>query len=308
LNFAIHIGYSKTGTTTLQKHLFARHSQIHYLGKPYQNAEFKKEIDNLILLDTMDYRSSGLQRLLSTLLSDEKGASANTTLLSDERFVSYSKVRDKGVVAERIKLFLQPQKIFVTIRNQLDILKSAYLSRGRLLLNVPEKYRGRFVKLEDWLSLSFHNSSRSYIGHVDYYKTVEHYTKTFGKEKLCVFLFEEFDKAKETFIEKLSGFLDIDPEEALAKIAGKHEHKEISQCILDFERFKTETLPLKSPPILVKTAKTLYSGVNFKKKNRTAAVEIPDRWIDRLEHLYKEGNRKLVNEYGLPLAKYGYPL
>ena len=31
----IHIGPSKTGTTTLQREIFAKHSQIAYLGKPF---------------------------------------------------------------------------------------------------------------------------------------------------------------------------------------------------------------------------------------------------------------------------------
>ncbi len=62
-------------------------------------------------------------------------------LLSEELSVSCTKSRDKGMVAQQLKEVSQPSKILITIRNQWDTLKSAYLTRGRLLLYVPEKYR-----------------------------------------------------------------------------------------------------------------------------------------------------------------------
>lgn len=38
----IHIGYSKTATTTLQNYLFKVHDQINYLVRPYYNSKLEK--------------------------------------------------------------------------------------------------------------------------------------------------------------------------------------------------------------------------------------------------------------------------
>jgi len=258
--------------------------------------------------ETLVYCPAQLEGIMASTLSGKKNSSIRTMLLSDERFVSYSKIRDRGIVAERIKSYLQPDKILITIRNQFDILKSAYLSRGRRLLNVPDKFSGRFVTLEEWLSFSYKNSARSYIGHVDYYKTVAYYAKTFGKENISVLLFEDLVRNKEAFVNNLTDFLGIGSEEALKNIGDKHEHKEISQSRLDFERFKTRISPVTRIPIFDRLAQSFYLGMKRTKKDRIAEVEIPGPWLDRLGHFYKEGNRKLVEECGLPLERYGYPL
>ena len=66
----IHIGVGKTGTTTLQNNLFARHSGILNVGRPYANEEFKQAIDSLRDDDASDYKSSAICRLLETCYCD----------------------------------------------------------------------------------------------------------------------------------------------------------------------------------------------------------------------------------------------
>ena len=116
----IHIGFPKTGTSTQQKHLFSRHSQIEYLGKPYPNEEIKAEIHKMIMQESQFYDALQCKSYISNLLVPVKN-SQKVILLSDELFVSASKARDKGVVAQRLKEVLYPCRILVTIRNQLEI-------------------------------------------------------------------------------------------------------------------------------------------------------------------------------------------
>ena len=47
----LHIGFSKTGTTTLQRAVFENHSQIYYLGKIYQSQHPRQ----CITADTFDF-------------------------------------------------------------------------------------------------------------------------------------------------------------------------------------------------------------------------------------------------------------
>jgi hypothetical protein len=37
-------------------------------------------------------------------------------------------------------------------------------------------------------------------------------------------------------------------------------------------------------------------------------IKLSDKWQGRLKNKYKDGNIQLVNECGLELRKYGYPL
>lgn len=307
-DIVIHIGFSRTGTTTLQRHLFAKHSQIRYMGKPYTDDVFKREIDHLVKQETMVYDSSALRQYISeNFWKQGNKKSKKVILISDEIMVSYSKVRDKGVVARRIKEVFDP-RILITIRNQYDILKSAYLSRGRLLMNVPSKYAGLSIRFTDWLELSYQNIDRSYLGHVDYFKTIDYYSQLFGKDNVCVLLFEEFVENTNEYLETLSNFLNIDLNEAVERTENKHEHKEIPQSQLNFERFRTGFYPLSRIPLIFNVIKPFFALMGCFRKDKTAKVTIPGDWQQRLNAMYREGNRKLIEKYTLPLEKYGYPV
>ena len=54
MNRCLHIGFPKTGTTTLQKHLFTEHSQIVYLGKPTRSEWLKEKMHTLIKQDSIN--------------------------------------------------------------------------------------------------------------------------------------------------------------------------------------------------------------------------------------------------------------
>ena len=91
LNTVIHIGFPKTGTTTQQNHLFAKHSQIAYLGKPYKDARLQTGLHHLIMQESTIYQSSSLKEYMKSLEIDEPGK--KLVLVSDEIMVSVSKVR-----------------------------------------------------------------------------------------------------------------------------------------------------------------------------------------------------------------------
>ena len=46
----LHIGYPKTGTTTLQESFFSNLKQIDYIGKPYK-ASWKRDLHDVIFND-----------------------------------------------------------------------------------------------------------------------------------------------------------------------------------------------------------------------------------------------------------------
>jgi hypothetical protein len=146
-NFLIHVGFSKTATTTLQKHLFAKNSQLEYLGKPFQSDSLKTHIDRLLRQETTTFDSSSAIQEISMFLLNPRDSMKKWLVLSEEKFVSCSKVRDKGVVARRIKDVLNPSRILFTIRNQFDILRDAYLSGGEAFTECSSDVQQPFCRI-----------------------------------------------------------------------------------------------------------------------------------------------------------------
>ncbi len=304
----IHAGFSKTGTTTLQRHLFAGHSEIHYLGKPYPSQELKEEIHRLLMQESTIYDPAPLEKLLAAERERCADSSRKLMMLSEEMLVSYSKVRDRGLVARRLHKVFGPARILVTIRSQSSLLKTAYLSRGRMLVDVPRRYEGRFVSIDDWLEVSFRRSERSYIGHADFYRTIDYYSRCFGRDNILVLPLEGFTADKEAHIGRLAEFLGIGAAEALELVAKHHEHKEMDQAQLDYERIKTRFLPISRVPVLSGLLTPYYFLKKIRCKDRPAVVEIPEKWQTRLNDYYRLNNGKLAREFNLPLEAYGYPL
>lgn len=305
---AVHVGFSKTGTTTLQRHVFTKHSQVRFPGKPYVSESFKTELYKLIRRESTVYDPSALKALVSAeIAAAETDASQKVMLVSDEIMVSYSKVRDRGVVARRLKEVFGDCKILFTIRGQLDILKTAYLNRGWLLKNVPPRYDGLFVGMAEWLELSDRDRERSYIGHVDYFKTIDYYRRLFGKENVCVLPLELFAADKAQYLERLAAFLGIDAAEALATVGDAHEKRDVEPDVLGFEQFKTRWFPISRLPFGAALLKPFYVVKRTLTKTPDIAV-IPAPWRERLSDFYREGNRRLNRDFDLRLEAYGYPI
>jgi hypothetical protein len=84
----------------------------------------------------------------------------------------------------------------------------------------------------------------------------------------------------------------------------KHEHKEIPQWQLNFERFRTGFYPLSRIPLFFNMIKPFFALTGCFRKDKTAKVTIPEDWQQRLNAMYREGNRKLIEKYSLLLEKY----
>lgn len=307
LNRLIHIGFPKTGSTTHQNHLFARHPEIIFPGKPYEDEVFKTQLYRLIKEESTTYDPAPLKALLEKL-PEPPGKKA--IVISDEIMVSVSKVRDKGIVAQRIKDVFGPCKILITIRNQLEILKSTYISGCRLLTEVPGKYRGRFVGFEEWLEFSYEKPDRSHIGNFIYINTIDYYARLFGRDNILVLAFEEFIRDKTRYIKKLSTFTGIDQGKAAELMETAHDNERIHQERLEFEQLMGRHISMKTNPWMPGAARLYYFFQKLPGKNRKnkARVSFPAHWEQRLTEIYSSGNKRIMHDYNLDLESYGYPL
>jgi hypothetical protein len=307
MNRIVHIGFPKTGTTTLQQHLYPHHSQIQYLGKPYPSQEFQTSIHSLIMGESQFYDPARLKKLVPA-----PGFSPNGTplrqVLSEELCVSTSKVRDKGLVAQRLKEIFFPCKILITIRSQPEILKSAYINGGRLLKDPPPRFQPYVMTFTEWLAASYADSHRSYVGSVDYYPIISFYSRLFGKDNLAVLLFEEYQVRPMNFIRRLAEFLDIDKEESRRLLEFKHENPSLRQSTLEYERLNRRLYPLSKFFVISKSVGVACRLKAQMKGNPKAKVDFSREWKDRLHRFYRQGNQNLAQEFDLPLEEYGFPL
>lgn len=299
----VHIGFPKTGTTTHQNHLFAKHPEVFFLGKPYGDDTFKTLMHRLIKEESTTYDPEPLKSYIRDIT--ENGPAEKALVVSDEIMVSVSKVRDKGVVAGRLLEIFPGAKIIVTIRNQLDILKSTYVTGCRLLTQVPGKYKGRFVPFSDWLEFSFEYHDRTHVGNFVYLNTIDYYSRLFGRENVKVLLFEDFIHNKDAYVEELAQFMGIDAEASQRLLEGAHDNERMEQSRLDFEQFLGSRVPIKGSRTVYRVSRAFRSLSGKKQKAR---VEIPQPWLDRINAYYAAKNRDLAEQYNLPLKQYGYPV
>ncbi len=310
LNVVVHIGFPKTGTTTKQKHLFAKHSQVRFLGKPYGMDSLRKEIANLVMQESLTYDPTPLKTIFRDALVDtpQTAPEKKLLLLSDEILVSASKARDKGVVANRIKEIFHPCKILVTIRNQMDIVKSAYVNGGLYFRHVPEKYRHYVMSFQEWLDIDQSKYHGSFVENVKYIETIDFYATLFGSENICVLLFEEFLQDKKNYVKKLSAFLGIDETEAYNLLAEAHENKRLDKAELDSRKIRSKFGSIGTLPVFSHMAALLGKLKHSTGTTDKSSSQIPKEHHQKLIQTYSPGNRQLIEKYKLPLEQYDYPL
>lgn len=300
----VHAGFAKTGTTTLQQSLFSQHSQIDYLGKPYITEPMAAEMDDLIFRDSLAPSPS----MDVTRKNISNNSDGRVKLLSDERLVSFSKVRDGGLVARRLKGILGCKRVLFTIRNQWDILKSAYLSGGRLLFHAPEPHSGLFVGFREWLMFSRKNLGKSFLKNIDYSHIIEYYSCLFGRKNVCILLFEEMAAQPDLFLENLCHFLGIDFSEAMERMKGSHENRSIEMVQLDFERFKSRLFHAGKSVFAYRAARLLHRVKSVFSNPAQQTLIFPEEMKKWLGDYYKSGNQKLAESFNLPLREFGYPV
>ncbi|AFZ45128.1 hypothetical protein PCC7418_3003 [Halothece sp. PCC 7418] len=135
---AIHVGYPKAASTTLQKHLFNKHSELRNLGLyPTQNIGIdSQEIDysclylkdNTLqnfyrnLLSLNEAKSREKYKIVSSFLDSEK-----LNIFSHESFIGgLLKMTDNKKKANLLKTNFPQAKIVIIIRNQFQLIESQY--------------------------------------------------------------------------------------------------------------------------------------------------------------------------------------
>jgi hypothetical protein len=311
----VHVGYPKSASTTLQKHLFSKHEEIINLGVyptknigidsnsspkniPYLDEPILRILHNdLVQMDSIEFHCSGFYENLSRFMDGVD--LSKKVVFSNEKLTSvFFSYRDNGVKARRLAKAFPDAKIIFIIRNQHDWLCSQYRDHP---FDPRELTIGRPVSFDQWFNIICWNEQIKLKQMLNYYVVIGFYEKLFGESNIGVFLFEDLVNDEEAFSNKLSDFMGIDRSVTHELIAGQHENRGVSgnynraRCLL---RGKLKNL---IPDRVV--SKILSMDKDGEKKEHALSLEN----INRLNSLYSAGNEKLMHKYDLDLKSYGYP-
>lgn len=317
----IHVGYPKSASTTLQKHMFDKHPQINSLstyptgnvgkdsGEINTECAFLKDqrlqdfYYQLTTFDPTDYAEYVQTDTYKKLFADYADA-GKAMLLSSERFTdvlfSHDSIRDKAL---RLKQIFPDAKILIVLRNQLNIIASQYRDQP---FNPRCVRIGRPVSIERWVDIAFQDPLVKYANSLNYYETVRCYSALFGKENVGVFLFEEMVDDLPLYAQRISEFIGIDSAQTALCLGGKHENSTVSHRYNTYRKLVRRGFPkvekLSFLPKRIQRAIVHYLEQGPKKKHAMSS-----EMTSLVCRYFSESNQKLQQEFDVNLSKYNYP-
>ncbi len=318
----LHIGYPKTGTTTLQKYLFPKHSGVKSIQSSGE-LSFMKDIfycrENSIKRNKKDIGEELFDRVTNKY---------NKYIYSSESLTSFSMffrnypypylyTLEPNSVARKLKTAFLDTKVFdkvkilISIRRQNDMLKSMYAQVYNLVFK-RFKVTNTFEK---FIKYAIENKDNFILDALQYDDVITEYEDLFGKDNVCVLVFEQFKQNKPEYINRLCSFMNIDSKEAIRLIEDNHMNRKSSsngyktdkRNLISILQMFLVRINVKSPGIgLSKT--WLYRLVKSIKAPAKTLKNVVIKKADEryLNELFLEGNTKLSERHKLSLRKYNY--
>ena len=315
----LHIGLSKTATTTLQRAVFQNHSQIYYLGKIAGSRHGRQ----CASADTYDFLAPLLWRTdqpcdiaaARNFYAETLGprAGANQVILGSWEGLGQQGIASFETSIQRLVAVCGVCKILISLRNPVTRLPSMYLQHLR---GNQKQLARKFVTFDEWL-----DSQEQQLGSLRdvfaYREYVEMAVRLLGAANVGVFLFEAFQSDPEQYLGDVSDFLGIDARETIDLAEGQHLHTRL------FESQVSRMRAIHSSP----AGRLAWRLSSVERRKRTigfsdtdgviestvagdspASVKLSAETMQRISDASREGNNWLANELHLELKKYGYAL
>ena len=315
----LHIGLSKTATTTLQRAVFQNHSQIYYLGK----IAGSKHGRECVSADTYDFLAPLLwqtdQPCDTARAKDfyaetlKSRAGANQIILGSWEGLGQQGIASFETSLQRLVAVCGACRILISLRNPVTRLPSMYLQHLR---GNQKQLASRYVTFDEWL-----DSRERQLGSLRdvcaYREYVEMAVGLLGAANVGVFLFEAFQSDPEQYLQDVSEYLRVDAKETIDLAEGQHHHTRL------FESQVNRMQAIHSS--LAGRLAWRLSSVERRKKSigfsdsdgviestvagdSPASVKLSPETVQRISDASREGNNWLANELHLELKEYGYAL
>lgn len=325
----IHVGYPKSGSTTLQKQLFSKHTEINNLGifptdnvgkdtdyidydSVYlNNTDLQKFYHNLVMLEGIQYHNSENPSLFHNKIRNlATNRTDKITVFSNERFVSafyaHDDLREK---ANRLKELFPDGNIIFIIRNQVSLIKSQYRDHP----TDPRSFAiGSPVSIDEWIEIAYEAESVNFLESLQYYDIIEYYVELFGQKNVDIFLLENLSQNTEKFATSLAAYLGIDSNEVLELLETTPENTGVSKQFNKYRRLRrhirSTIKPSRAPEpikmLLRKVDKTVRDAVREGSKEE---YDLNSSSLKIINSVYSEQNEMLDKQYNLDLTNFDYP-
>lgn len=289
---AIHPGFVKTATSTLQRHVFPHHPEVAFLGLPAPSPELEWAIRHLCQADSTCYES---ERLYEVFRAAVDAAPADRLLLISYENFALHESKDRGLVADRLAALFPEATILFTIRRQEELVVSWYLTKLRVRIK-----RKAWIPFDEWYWVERREPHRSILDDLRYSVTIEAYRRRFGHNRVHVVPFELLRQDPARFARACAEALGIAAEPFARLLAGKRENASMSQSYYDFWRRFGSLLPRR---LVRKWARRMPMH-----RGPPVHIEVSDAIRADIGQLVAEDNRRLATLFGLDLAGMGYTL
>lgn len=259
--------------------------------------------------DTDDIRQAPLDKQLAY------AAAGNRIPILAQEGLSEGFMFRKKRQAKSFKQHFGQCKAILFIREPVSFLKSFYV---QMLRNFNQNSRDqhprwmlplgrppRYFDINQWMTWAWYGGHVPQ-GYLRYADTALTYAREFGPENVRIFLFEQFVKQPEVFIEDLCDFIGIDAEESMALIREKKSNARLTQDYIDNIKKTAETPELKKAfrnATWEERQKLLIPG-NF--DGQRINPELSKKWLDKIDRLGRVQNRRIVKHWNLPVEDFGY--
>lgn len=197
-NPLIHIGYPKTGTTWFQKNLYPNAANCYFMSR-------SDLIKYIISPTVFDFDPCLARNQISSIIGSKRLVICDELILGGLD-IGFGIGEFIYIIANRLRLLFPSAQIIIFIRNQIDILESAYSQyiKAGGTYNVDKYLRFSKIQFQPYVE---HQRFNPVL--FDYAKVINFYTALFSKENIRVYLFEKFEENPTSFIDMFCQKTDI---------------------------------------------------------------------------------------------------
>lgn len=307
----IHIGYHKTGTTWLQRCLFAR-ADLGFVALD-EHADIHEK---LVFPHPLDFDATACRAAFQARF-DEIAAQGKVPVLSAERLCGnpHSGGYDSKEIADRLAAVVPEGRILIVLREQKSIILSTYKQYVRAggtapirhYLFPPERGRSRVPMFD--------------FEHFKYHRLIGYYQRLFGRENVLILPFELFRRTPREFAERILRFADLACDDAIldALPYSAKENEGLSGFAVALKRRLNPLVqqdrlnphawfPIRKAESLLKRYVGAFDA--WVPRSLSGAMEARLRAVvcEAVGDRYKESNARTSELTGLPLAELGYDL
>jgi hypothetical protein len=276
----VHLGFPKCASTFLQRQIFPNLRSYEYLQMYAETQEIIRKFPHELTDSSPLARLQGKRALISR---ERILAPAVSPRILPEQAVNAAIWNIHAALGRDVTLL-------VVIRRQDDIVRSRFRHKYKALLS-PDNYfvdfPGRRRRSNVW---DFQSTNGVYLTGYDYFSRLIPLAELFGRERVKILLYEDLVENQPLFFSALSDALDEDVS-ALADRAVAREN--VSE-----KRAPVQSL------ILQRLNNRMRGRLDRILPKRE--IDISNTFAEELMSIFKDGNRRLSDYFGLSLARYGY--